>query len=224
VAARTGEIAALARDMLDLADALSLPRFHVVGHDWAPAPYALAALAPQRLLSLTTLAVAYGTNVATQQLDVQQLRAYWYQWYLATPRGADALRSDRVAFCRDLWRMWSPGWAFDEAEYAATAASFDNPDFVRWGFVPGAAAFAADRAVLDATPLLDVPTVVLMGRDDGATLPNGATGKERLFASSYALHVVPDCGHFVQREQPAAVTAAVREALHRDAGAARRQR
>jgi pimeloyl-ACP methyl ester carboxylesterase len=233
-AARTGEIAALARDMLDLADALSLPRFHVVGHDWgARTGYALAALAPQRLLSLTTLAVAYGTNVATQQLDVQQLRAYWYQWYLATPRGADALRSDRAAFCRDLWRMWSPGWAFDEAEYAATAASFDNPDFVeialhsyrvRWGFVPGAAAFAADRAVLDATPLLDVPTVVLMGRDDGATLPNGATGKERLFASSYALHVVPDCGHFVQREQPAAVIAAVREALHRDAGAARRQR
>jgi pimeloyl-ACP methyl ester carboxylesterase len=232
-AARTGEIAALARDVLTVADALGLPRFHFVGHDWgARAGYAVAALAPERVISLTTLAVAYGTNVATQQLDVHQLRAYWYQWYFATPRGAGALRDDRAAFCRDLWRTWSPGWTFGDDEFAATAAAFENPDFVeivlhsyrvRWGFADGAPEFAADRVVLDATPLIEVPTVVLMGRDDGATLANSAVGKERLFCAAYAVHVLPDCGHFLQREQPAAVIAALRGALHREDAAARRQ-
>jgi pimeloyl-ACP methyl ester carboxylesterase len=180
-APRSGEIAALARDVLELADALGLERFDYVGHDWgARAGYATAALAPRRIRSLTTLAVAYGTNVATQWLDVAQLRAYWYQWYFATPRGEAALRTERAEFCRDLWRTWSPGWKFDEAEYAATAASFDNPDFVdivlhsyrvRWGFAPGDPAYAADAALLDTTPVLQVPTRGSGRRRDAALQP-----------------------------------------------------
>lgn len=224
-APRSGEIAALARDVLELADALGVERFDYVGHDWgARAGYAAAALAPHRIRSLTTLAVAYGTNVATQQLDVAQMRAYWYQWYFATPRGAAALRTERAAFCRDLWHTWSPGWTFDEADYAATAASFDNPDFVeivlhsyrvRWGFAAGAPAYAADAARLDTTPMLGVSTRVLMGQDDGATLPSSAAGREQLFGAEYRVDVLPACGHFLQREKPAAVIAAVRDAMRR---------
>jgi pimeloyl-ACP methyl ester carboxylesterase len=222
-ASRSGEIAALAHDVLELADALGLQRFHFIGHDWgARAGYALAALAPHRLLTLTSLAVAYGTNVAAQVMDVAQLRAYWYQWYFATPRGERALRDGRADFCRDLWRTWSPGWQFSDAEYARTAASFDNPDFVdvvlhsyraRWGFLAGDPAYAADQAVLDRVPSLDVPTVVLMGQDDGATLPRSASGTERLFTTRYDVRVLPACGHFIMREQPAAVIAAFRAAV-----------
>jgi pimeloyl-ACP methyl ester carboxylesterase len=231
-AARSGEIAALARDVLALADALGLAQFHFIGHDWgARAGYALAVLAPDRLLTLTALAVAYGTNVSSQRIDVHQLRAYWYQWYFATPRGEAALRTERAEFCRDLWRTWSPGWQFDPAEYAATAAAFDNPDFVdivlhsyrvRWGFARGDRAFAADAARLEQIPPIAVPTVVLMGGDDGATLPHSAAGKEHLFTAGYALHVVPNCGHFLQREQPRAVISAARTALRRDERSARR--
>jgi len=222
-APRTGEIAALARDVLDLADALGVERFDYIGHDWgARAGYALAVLAPQRLASLTALAVAYGTNVAAQQLGVDQLRAYWYQWYFATPRGEAALRHDRRAFCRDLWRTWSPHWRFDDAVFAATAASFDNPDFVeivlhsyrqRWGFAPGDPSFAADRALLDAVPPIGVPTLALMGRDDGATLPTSTLGKEQYFRDRYTVSVIEHSGHFLAREQTAAVVAAVRRFL-----------
>jgi pimeloyl-ACP methyl ester carboxylesterase len=218
-AARSGEIAALARDALDLADALGLPRFHFVGHDWgARVGYALAVLAPDRLLTLTALAVAYGTNVPAQAMDVHQLRAYWYQWYFATSRGERALRDERLGFCRDLWRTWSPGWAFTPAEFAQTAASFDNPDFVdvvlhsyraRWGFVPGDPAYAADGAAIERVPPIAVPATVLMGRDDGATLPQSAAGKERFFRAAYTLQILDDCGHFVQREQPQTVIDAV---------------
>jgi pimeloyl-ACP methyl ester carboxylesterase len=221
-AARSGEIAALARDVLELADALGLQRFHYIGHDWgARAGYALAVLAPQRLSTLTTLAVAYGTNVTAQAMDVQQLRAYWYQWYFATSRGERALRDSRADFCRDLWRTWSPGWAFPPADYDRTATSFDNPDFVeivlhsyrvRWGFTAGDPVYAMDSAALERVPRLDVPTVVLMGNDDGATLPQSAAGAEQHFRARYALRVLDDCGHFVQRENPGAVVDAFRAA------------
>lgn len=210
--ARTGEVAALARDVLVFADALGLRAFHYVGHDWgARAGYAAAALAPDRFTSLTALAVAYGTNHAGQTMPVEQTRAYWYQWYFATPRGADELARDRHAFCRALWRFWSPGWSFADAEYDATAASFANPDFVevvlssyrqRWDFVPGADAYAADRDALARVPTIAVPTLVLMGADDGATLPSSATGKETLFTGPYRVELIAGSGHFLQREQP----------------------
>lgn len=222
---RTGEIAAIARDILECADALGIGRFDYVGHDWgARAGYVLAALAPQRLRTLTTFAVAYGTNVASQRLDAAQSRAYWYQWLFATPRGEAALRDGRGEFCKDLWRMWSPGWRFTDAEYDATAASFENPDFVevvlhsyrqRWGFVPGDPRYERDRASLEAVPPIGVPTLVLMGADDGATLPQSAERKERYFTGRYDVRVIDGCGHFIQREKRDEALAAVRAHLRR---------
>jgi pimeloyl-ACP methyl ester carboxylesterase len=222
-AERTGEVAALARDVLALADALGIERFHYAGHDWgARAGYAAAALAPQRLRSLTALGVAYGTNHASQAMPIEQTRAYWYQWYFATPRGEAELAANAHAFCRALWSHWSPNWRFDDAEYDATAASFANPDFLavvlssyrqRWGFAPGAAAYADDRAALERVPPIAVPALALMGRDDGATLPSSAVGKEALFTGPYRVEILADSGHFVQREQPERVAERVRAHL-----------
>ncbi|HTW83987.1 MAG TPA: alpha/beta hydrolase [Candidatus Sulfotelmatobacter sp.] len=218
-AARTGEIAALAADVLALADALEFEQFDYVGHDWgARAGYAAAVLAPERFRSLTALAVAYGTNVAAQRLSVDQGRAYWYQWYFATPRGEEELRTNRHAFCRSLWGHWSPGWHPTSEEYDVTAVSFANPDFVpivlssyrqRWGFVPGAERYAAERAALEGAPHVTVPTLALLGRDDGATLPASADGSAALFDAPYEVRIVPDCGHFLQRERPAVVADAL---------------
>jgi pimeloyl-ACP methyl ester carboxylesterase len=222
-AERTGEVAALARDVLALADALGIERFHYAGHDWgARAGYAAAALAPQRLRSLTALAVAYGTNHASQTMPIEQTRAYWYQWYFATPRGEAELATNAHALCRALWSYWSPNWRFDDAEYDATAASFANPDFLavvlssyrqRWGFAPGAAAYADDRAALERVPPIAVPALALMGRDDGATLPSSTVGKEALFTGPYRVEILADSGHFVQREQPELVAERVRAHL-----------
>jgi pimeloyl-ACP methyl ester carboxylesterase len=207
----SGEIAALALDTIELLDALGIERAHVIGHDWgARAGYAAAALYPERIATLTALAVAHGTNVTSQNMDVAQSRAYWYQWYFATPRGAAHLENDRTGFCRALWRLWSPGWEFDEAEYARAAASFGNPEFVRvvlssyrqrWGFEPGADRYASVRAILETVPPIAVPTLTIMGAADGATLPSSAAGKERLFTASYRLAILDDCGHFIPRER-----------------------
>ena len=57
---RDGQAVALASDALDLADALGLDRFPVLGHDWGGrVAYTLAALAPERITAIASLALAY---------------------------------------------------------------------------------------------------------------------------------------------------------------------
>jgi pimeloyl-ACP methyl ester carboxylesterase len=150
-------------------------------------------------------------------LDYEQAHAYWYQWFFATARGEAALATDRRALCRYLWQTWSPSWRFSDAEFEATAQAFDNPDFAsvvlhsyrsRWGFVPADFTYAADDARLAGNPPISVPTAVVQGDEDGATLLSATAGKERYFTAAYERTVVPGIGHFVQREAPAAVAAA----------------
>jgi len=216
---RSGQIAALGQDLIEFADALALERYLLVGHDWgARAAYLAAAFTPGRVRALVALSVGYATSTPAAQISIEQAHAYWYQWYFATERGRQALTDDRRAFCRYLWRVWAPSWRFGDAEFDATAAAFDNPDFVdiaihsyrqRWGFAPDDARYAAMQARMAANPPVAVPTVMLHGEEDGATRPETSHGKERYFTRGYRRSVLPGVGHMIQRERPQAVIDAV---------------
>jgi pimeloyl-ACP methyl ester carboxylesterase len=220
---RSGQSAALARDAVELLEALGIERCILVGHDWgARAAYNAAVLAPQRIRSVIALSVGYGTNVPSQTLSYEQIERYWYQWYFATPRGETVLREDRNGFCRSLWQRWSPHWRFDAGEYERTAASFDNPDFVeivlhsyrqRWDFAPGEPCYDDDETLLRSAPPLGVPVTVLHGTEDGATLLEATEGREAFFPAGYRRIVLEGAGHFVQRERPQAVVDAIVAAL-----------
>ena len=55
------------------------------------------------------------------------------------------------------------------------------------------------------------PTVVLHGEADGVSPPGGSEGHARSFTDSYERRVIPVAGHFLPREAPEAVVAAVTE-------------
>jgi len=217
-APRQAHASALARDVIDLLDALGIARCTLVGHDWgARAAYGAAILAPERIAALVAIAVAYGTNVAGQAMSYAQAQAYWYQWFFATARGEAALRDDAPALCRHLWRTWSPSWRFSDAQYERTAASFATPDFAeivthsyrhRWGFAPADlrdARAAADDARIASLPAIGVPVLVFFGDEDAATLLETADARGASFASQYERVVVSGAGHFIQREAPQAI-------------------
>ncbi|WP_119066948.1 alpha/beta fold hydrolase [Rubrobacter indicoceani] len=220
---RSGQIAALGQDLMDFIEALDLRDIVLVGHDWgARAAYIAAALMSERVEKLVALAVGYGTNDPDQRLPLLQTRNYWYQWFLNTGKGSRELKENRRDFCRYLWRLWSPGWSFTAGEFEATARSFENPDFVeiavhsyrhRWGNAPSDPSYSALEEKLAGPPEISVPTIVLMGADDGATLPELSEGKELFFTGSYRREVLPEVGHFVQRERPDAVLKAVTGAV-----------
>ena len=139
-----------------------------MGHDWgARASYTIAAMYPKRLNALIVSPAGYGTGRPQQRMSVDQVRAYWYQWFFCTERGRDALRADAAGFCRELWRTWSPGWNFPDAEFEATAQSFDNPDFVdivmhsyryRWGYEKPDPKYDDAESFMRGLPAISTPT------------------------------------------------------------------
>jgi len=211
---RSGQQAALAADLLALMDALGIGRALLAGYDWGGrAACIVSALWPERVIGLVS---ATGYNIqdianALRPADPARELRYWYQWYLHTERGVAGLSANRAAFCRLLWRLWSPTYPLDEAEYARTAASFDNPDFVatvvqsyrhRHQAAPGDPALDPIEARLAQQPLITVPSVVLHGADDGVDPPANSLGCDRHFTGGFRRQVIPGAGHFLPREAP----------------------
>jgi pimeloyl-ACP methyl ester carboxylesterase len=104
-------IVRMAEDVVGWIDDLDQERVHLVGHDWgAVIGYAVAALAPERLFSLTTLAMPH--PVRLQREVIRKLPGQlWNSWYMLffQLRGiADLVVEARDwAFIEKLWR--SPG-------------------------------------------------------------------------------------------------------------------
>lgn len=212
---RSGQLAALGRDLLDLIDALGLDQPLLVGHDWGARAVANACgLRPGMATAMVMLSVGYGTNDPNQAISLAQARNYWYHWYMATPLGARTVEQERSAFARQMWDTWSPpGWYTEEA-FEVAARAFGNPDWAavvlhsyrhRWGFAEGDPAYADDDARLNPAPVLDVPTLVLHGGADTCNQPASSLGKESFFKGRYERVELDGVGHFPQREAPQAV-------------------
>jgi pimeloyl-ACP methyl ester carboxylesterase len=218
---RSGQQAALGSDLMAFLDALDIGSATLVGFDWGGrAACVVAALWPERCRGLVTVGGYNIQDQATANRPASAAHEYraWYQWYFNTERGRAGLEQNRRDICRLLWQLWSPNWSFDDATFERTAASFDNPDFVdvvihsyrhRRLNAPGDPALEHIEERLAAQPAIAVPTVVLAG---GA---NGVHSDDRdasHFTRSYERRLLPGVGHFLPREAPEAVVAAV-EAL-----------
>ena len=155
---------------------------------------------------------------AGQPASAEQEFRYWYQWYFHTDRGRAGLTTNRAAIARLLWRLWSPNWTFYDATFQATAASFENADFVdvtiqsyrhRYQNAVGDPAYDALEAALAGQPPIPVPTIVLHGEDDGVGAPAGSIRRDHLFTGGMERRLIPRAGHFLARENPADVVGAV---------------
>lgn len=216
---RSGQLAALGQDLIELADVMALDAFAIVGHDWgARAAYIAASQCPDRITHCVTLSVGYGTNDPNQGLSLKQVRNYWYHWYMALDRGAALIRADAGVLARFMWESWSPDWRFTDAEFAATAASFDNPDWAdivlhsyrhRWGLAAGDPRYDGLEKKLNPAPPIAVPTLVIHGGGDACNDPATSEGKEAFFSGRYERVVLDRVGHFPQREAPDRVADAI---------------
>lgn len=213
---RDATAAALAADVLDLADALGVDRFAVVGHDWGGrVAYALAALVPERVTSIAALALAYQPRGEFVFPSFPQAQNFWYQWVMYVDAGVEAVRKDPVGFARRQWETWSPpGW-WDEAELEATAeVAFRHLDWpattlngYRSRFLasePVDPRYASVRERIAAVDHLTVPTLMIQGGADTCDPPSESEGLEGHF-DGYRRVVLDGVGHFPQREDPDAV-------------------
>jgi pimeloyl-ACP methyl ester carboxylesterase len=218
---RSGEQAALGHDLLAFMDALGVPSAVLAGYDWGGrAACVVAALWPERARGLVS-GGGYNVHDGARSMEPQapeHARELWYQYYFHSERGRAGLARYRHELGRLLWRLWSPSWRFDEATYARTAASFDNPDFVavvihsyrvRYGLAPGDPAVAATEQRLAAQPPITVPTVVLHGADNGVSPVGSSERHARFFTGVYERRVLAGVGHNLPQEAPRAFADAV---------------
>ena len=211
---RSGEQAALGADLLAFMDALAIPSALLAGYDWGGRAACIAtALWPERARGLVTVNSYNIQNIAAsgEPAMPEDEHRYWYQYYFHSERGRSGLARNRSALCRLLWHLWSPNWRFDDATYARTAPSFDNPDFVevvihsyrhRYALVPGDPAVAEIERRLAERPRITVPTVAMDGGGDGVSAAGSAGSGARFFTGRYQHRLIPLVGHNLPQEAP----------------------
>ena len=217
---RVGSGVALAQDAIDFADAIGLNRFAVVGHDWgARVAYTLAALFPERVTSISGLALAFQPHGRFVMPAFGQARRFWYQWLMCVEGGAAKIAADPVGFARLQWETWSPAGWFGEAEFGTTAQSFLNPDWpaitlnaYRSRWLKGETSdsrYDALQTKLSKIGVLSVPTLMIQGGSDFCDDPGESEGLERHFTGGYERLLLDGVGHFPHREASADVSAAI---------------
>ncbi len=217
---RSGQQAALADDLRQLMDALRIRQAVLVGYDWGGrAACVVSALWPERVHALVTgdgYNIQDIANSGAPASPEQELRQ-WYQYYFHLERGRAGLAANRRDFCRLLWRLWSPNWAFNDETFARTAAAWDNPDFVdvtihsyrhRYRNAPGDPALEPIEQALAAQPPIPVPTIVLHGEANG--IARAMTDAQRQkFLKLVDRRDIPRVGHNLPAEVPQVVAEAV---------------
>lgn len=208
-------VARLVEDVLGFIDYLGSLRVHLVGHDWgAIVGYAVAAQAPERLLSLTTVAVPPLRRVAARpqllRLLPRQLHNSWYVLFFQLRMLSDAaLRRRDFALIDKLWRDWSPGFTPPAEEIRLLKRTFRQPGvaaaalaYYRAMLDPFSRASARSRELLRAP--VPAPTLVVTGATDGCldTRLFEPLIRREDFPAGVSLRRIHGAGHFVHQEKP----------------------
>jgi pimeloyl-ACP methyl ester carboxylesterase len=218
----------LAADVVAMADAL-VPgggTVDLVGHDWgALIAYTAVLAAPGRFRRAVAMSVPHPASfLGNLRADPRQLGRSWYMLFFQLPLIAEwALRARDFALVERLWRDWSPGWepprdALDAAK-RCLAASLPAP--LEYYRTMVRRLVGGER--FPATPIA-TPTLYLHGERDGCIGPRLAEGQERCFAGPFRAEILPEVGHFLHLERPAAVAERIIEWLDADAPASAPER
>lgn len=213
-AMRTGQQAAIAKDVIDFMDALKIPKAIIAGYDWGGRTSCIvSALWSDRFFGLVSVGGYTIQNILgnAEPLSPNMEQLYWYQYYFHTERGRKGLTKYRKELCKILWTEWSPAWKFDDATFEQTAVSFNNPDFIdvvihsykhRYGLVDGDSQYDEIEKRLASRPTINIPTIVLEPEVDGFVKLFGYDDYSEHFKGKYTQRIVQGAGHNLPQEKP----------------------
>jgi pimeloyl-ACP methyl ester carboxylesterase len=162
-------------------------------------------------VSATGYTIQNAEKNAKEPGNIEMIHQSWYRWFLNMSQGEIELERDREALTRECWKVWSPKWKFTEAEFAITAKSFHNPDWVAttlncyrtwYANAPGDPALQNYEDRLAGKPEISVPTMVLHGDSDPLYPASVSEGQESLFTGFYERRILKGVGHCPPKEGP----------------------
>lgn len=214
-------------DVFQLADALGVGKFTIIGHDWGGAIAWGVALGGQMNGRVTRAVVANAPHPAIFQKLLYthpgQRKSSQYIRGFRDPGNDAMLREEGLTALLLKEVKWNRSSAMEPEERAALLADWQDREagigMINWyratplevppmdapyglpaGFVP------------PALPILDIPTLVVWGLDDLALPKENLDGLDKIIVN-LTLVEVPDCGHFVPWEAPKHVNTALDEFL-----------
>lgn len=221
----------LVDDIFALADALSIERFALVGHDWGGAISWTAALRDGgRLTRLAIINAPHPVIFQKSLIDnADQRTASQYISAFRSPmfeKAAEAMGYDALfekSFSRHVDLSIIP-----EAERQQYIAEWSQPGgltaMLNWyraskvKVPPPGVTLPLPQWVLGSFPKVEISTLVIWGMQDKALLPIQLEGLDRLVEDLHIMRI-PDAGHFAPWEAPDEVAAALRPFLAADAKA-----
>ena len=187
----------LVADVLAVADALGVERFHLVGHDWGAAvAWVTAAYHPERLLTLTSVATPHLTPFSRSIREGEQQAKSAYMAQLRDP-GAEAFFLDDGA--ARLRRMYE-SFGFGEQTIAEYVALLTQP-----GALTGALNWyranhlGGPDVVL---PAVTVPTLYVWPADDLYLGREAAEATADYVEGPYRFEELAGVGHWVCEQVP----------------------
>lgn len=189
----------LVADVVALLDTLEARKVHLVGHDWgATVAWAAAALAPERLATVTTLSVPHPTAFFTALATSRQLLASWYMYFFQLPRIPEML----------MGGSGGRGLAAFLEKYAGQDPAAAERDISR---LVGSGSFGTALNWYRAIPLnkpktirtrTRVPTMHVWSDGDKALLEKASRSTGKYVDAEYRFEIVRGASHWLPDQRP----------------------
>lgn len=205
--------ATLAADIADLIRQLGNgQRVHLIGQDWGAAiAYAVLAAAPELIDRAVVMAVPHPAMVARSLLEARHVHHSFHWFFFQLPGLPEqALAANDFAFIDYLWQHWSAPGHEDATHIGDIKRMLAQPGalsatlgYYRAMFDPRNADQRLETLRQSMNRPIAVPTLALCGSVD----PRAELMQDQamFFTGEYRYEVVTEAGHFLHREQPAAV-------------------
>jgi pimeloyl-ACP methyl ester carboxylesterase len=200
----------LVADVVGLADALGIDRFHLVGHDWGGAvAWQVAGRHADRLRTLTVLSTphpgAFGAALSGEGGSDQADRS-GYMEFFRSEGSEDVMLADDAG----LLKLVLLGSGLTEAEAAPSLEALGTPAAL------GAALDwyrAADITLVDGLGPIVAPTLYIWSTDDPALGRAAAEATARFVDGPYRFEVLDGVDHWVGEHAPDSVNSLLLEHL-----------
>ena len=216
-------------DVFQLADALDIDTFTVLGHDWGGAIAWGTAIAGQMNGRVTRAVIANAPHPAVFQkllyTNPHQRESSQYMRGFRDPKNDALVREMGLAGILLQEIKWDSGDVMEPEERAELLKDWQDRD-AAFAMLNWYRASPIDIPPLDAPyelpagwsppplPNLTIPTLVVWGMNDLALPPENLEGLDEIIDDLTVVEV-PDSGHFVPWEAPGEVNAAIEDFLTR---------